>query len=1467
MEVTESLSNWLKSFNLLKYPLTLSSDGIFLHDFDSKLFETGQNFIPLLQKLQRLFPTASQKPIPSIPSTSDTLSPAAKLYNWNLIIKCLDSLHLSIDSDMKALIVAGDRQLITEILHTLYTLDTSPSPEAPGVPFRKQKKRNKVLAEGALFLDELDPGTPLLESESTLEFLILSLCQEFSLSCKLAAGLLAQSGKVLSQVLTKGLKGNIDPVIAWYRRVVEHSGFLGELMAKERGEGAVALVLGAVKPGLAARDYSVVQRCCEALAALNTSLAAKEINTWEWFVVDALGMAFKAYDCNKEDVTTYILKLLLAFGRNNLREVFGQLMIDNYPDTVQCFSIISSFWGHIGENTQAHRDIQEQGLIEFWVDFGLRQAEIDETSVHNTRVAAIGFLCDIWCKFSAHIEKHEDSANSILTVIKRACREKSRILKVICYGRLFHLLSVFSKLKNTYAPIIYKTLTFALVESYANDRIREFFLNNFLYVMEEIQNLPLSIMLEPYLKQALVMKKPRHNTADFDYFVAVARHPKLAVRDAILIIDYLGKIYYNDPIYANSAEIPLVLILGRFIKAAPVQDFVVKFVNIGLKLILSSLPSKQKIRPREITSKEELEEKKMIRYYKHLVFNVSEKILQLGNNEVNVEVQNLLVSAYFESGYSLKSIKGILSLLGDANAMIQNYEAGRFVVDVIRNGPEGHTSNNSSMLSGMNNPGTVSVVSQPMRNRAMSEIERVRRIRVDKKQREQSQSDIRKAAEAKQKVRLRYMLDQRKIQHGVESALGSSRAGIFAEVSIVVDFCYYLIEEEADSEQEIIWTLLSQYRKVFKSLFTHYSSSGFKKLNANKPSFESLLEKKTTISEAEISKMLRDHSIATSSISTEELKKLIAWFLQKKKVQGIDCKSFGQVLYYISSNIYSAKKYNAGQYPFGASLMLLMNQFKQSPSRLVPKGYYEEFDAGAGDKEVISVLSARLQQNPEFPMPEGYVSAKEKIVEVLYQVPDHFNMPHRVSLEVLDEILFQALQVHLLRPALVVKTITRVKGLLNRPRLKERLDLEDKPGVPNNKAEYKVQPLPGYLNFYPGIKLEVARLAPDYSSELVLECARALDDLIYSVDSKAFCVISKNPRPAGSIANKILQERYDCLANEINEKKKSEAERRLRKKIVEMKLARDRNLKQNLAKDEEEMKAIEVENEKENQRKAKELKIAQKMETETKLQEYKLRKEEEKKKKIEEEQENDQKTNEAKKKSREEFLKIAKKKLLDSMALKKEIKQKAASEVELTRKSTAQKKIFQRKFLMKQIQDSKAPIQQEKNHKEQVYMAMIDPGAKDVISMYTPGIEVVFAYFCKQSPLSTTDFSQLSLPGFTKFTTQFPIVPVLVTSEEILKIYKRITKKKTSESGITLREFIESLISIALLSISKLQNDIGKKLDTYATLVQEFFDWIGLPKEAMKGVDFLKRLSLNMSTMNNRDKLKRKNTLVRTLKY
>ena len=1433
MEVTEILLNWLQKSNVLKHSPIHNNQKFYLHEDDAQAFENGLRFVPLIRRVLRSTSERVQTPVPEINSLKDTNSPAAKLYNWNILIKALETINVSVDSDMKALIVAGDRPIVAEILKSIFEAELN-KVENQVIDENKKKKR-KLLGEGALLLDELDVNSPLSSSENTLEFLILTICKAFSLNSKTAAGVLMQSGKFLTQILQKGLKSKSEPVVAWYKIIIENSDLLGELLGKEKS--SFLFVLGSLKGGLGSKDFLVVQKACDALVSVCKTPQCLDSDTWTWFSTELYTKAFAAYDALKEDVTTYVLNLLITLGKNNLKEAFGQMIVNLYPDPSTSFSVISSFWGYIDEDSQAYQDIQNQGLVNYWIEFGLRETENHQNM--NSKVSALGFLCDVWLKYDKFIEQHEDLANCILTVIKRACREKSRILKVICYGRLFLLLSLFSKKKNTYAPIIYKTLTFSLVENYSNERIREFLLSNFLIILEEIPNLPVNILIEPYIKQTQTVQKRQYSTADFDFYISLARHPRLSIKDAVVIADNLGKTYFNDFIFSSSAEIPLVLLFGRYLETRPMQEFISKLLELGLKLIYSKLKQKPKIPVKETLTKEEQEEEKNLNYFKRLLCSLSEKVIHLGNYEMNKDIKEILIVGCIEikkiAGTGIRGLKSVLELLGDATSLIDRYEMNKSAVACISELGDSRNSSRVISISNASQKRNNSLMSKP-RERALSDIERVKQLRLDKEHRERTQNEKKRLEDERQKKFLRSQLEQRKILLGVEGRNGDTEALVVKEGSTVIEMPFYSIDEETKVDQEIVFTIQKKYYRVFRALFNHYCSSGYKVGGFNaKSTFDSISDKKASLSEGELMKMLRDQTVSNSMINTEEVKKILAWMVQKMKLKGIEVDNFPLLLYYISQFIYTRSPYMYLHVAPGACLLALVDQFRKSQSKVVPASFYTEPDYGVGDKDIIKALNSRVKQEPNIELPEGYKKVQEKDVKVLYEVPEAVGVSkaYRVSLEILDQVLFSSLKVHFLSPILTLFPVTTVRGFLNKP----QIELEDKKfketGVPSNRASYKVPPLPTYMSFTPVIKLEVTRLAGKYQNELLLECARLTDDLLFTVQNKSFELLSRNPKPAGSIQNKIIQQKQSEEALQALEKEKTDMRIKMRKEVLKEELNRLRSEK--VHKDFQENTKNQQGRLKEEQEKRLKLekKVREKEENEKKIKEFRLKKEEDELSRLNQERDSSQKVEEKKKREREEFLRQAKKKLIETINKKKEKKMETNSEPE-------KKKDFRKLVMNKLVQKMGKLSRNDSIKRNDIGNAMSDHEVNSIFSLYSKSLDSIFTYFCKLAPISPAETTNLSLAAYSKFLKTFKIVPLSTTVDESVRVYKGILKNKSGEQGVNFREFKEILLNFAFMSTGAIEKKIGRKIQGYSDNLTEFFNFVDIPIEAKKVLEIIR---------------------------
>ena len=94
---------------------------------------------------------------------------------------------------------------------------------------------------------------------------------------------------------------------------------------------------------------------------------------------------------------------------------------------------------------------------------------------------------------------------------------------------MFRLLDKLSVTKNKFAPRIYKTLIFSLVENPNDPTIREMYLTNFKELFINNKKIPVGLLVEPLLRQInqLLSVSFQFKNFDFDFFRFVTNHPKL----------------------------------------------------------------------------------------------------------------------------------------------------------------------------------------------------------------------------------------------------------------------------------------------------------------------------------------------------------------------------------------------------------------------------------------------------------------------------------------------------------------------------------------------------------------------------------------------------------------------------------------------------------------------------------------------------------------------------------------------------------------------------------------------------------------------------------------------------------------------------------------------------------------------------------------------------------------------------
>ena len=86
-------------------------------------------------------------------------------------------------------------------------------------------------------------------------------------------------------------------------------------------------------------------------------------------------------------------------------------------------------------------------------------------------------------------------------------------------------------------------------------------------------------LVKPIVKQ---VSRTSHTSAHFDLFVDVAKHPRLHLRSALLLLDVLGKICLGDPLFSRVAVLPFLHLVKRFHTSPLMQQYLRQFCQIAL---------------------------------------------------------------------------------------------------------------------------------------------------------------------------------------------------------------------------------------------------------------------------------------------------------------------------------------------------------------------------------------------------------------------------------------------------------------------------------------------------------------------------------------------------------------------------------------------------------------------------------------------------------------------------------------------------------------------------------------------------------------------------------------------------------------------------------------------------------------------------------------------------------------------
>ncbi len=97
--------------------------------------------------------------------------------------------------------------------------------------------------------------------------------------------------------------------------------------------------------------------------------------------------------------------------------------------------------------------------------------------------------------------------------------------------------------------------------------MREFYYSNFMEIFDEDENIPVHILIEPWVNTIRIAQGHTFflSGSDFEFFEALIRHPRIELTSVIQVYDFLVHVYTTNIVFAPLALNPVLKICDLFL--------------------------------------------------------------------------------------------------------------------------------------------------------------------------------------------------------------------------------------------------------------------------------------------------------------------------------------------------------------------------------------------------------------------------------------------------------------------------------------------------------------------------------------------------------------------------------------------------------------------------------------------------------------------------------------------------------------------------------------------------------------------------------------------------------------------------------------------------------------------------------------------------------------------------------------
>ena len=611
MEVAPEIYAWLTSLNIIDIFKSLaedSSSNFIIPEETLNLLFGGKYMDIILTNLQDAYNKCYKSntdyitkinQIKPIEQTQSYISNSVKYANWQIIVEILGNFGLSYSEKEINLIVNKDKEQLKKILSNIYDMltkfirnstnennnintnvsitnkgntkkitkkhiisianknveqtkeskiestDNNNRTNKTNININNKNNVNKNISNISKIKDEplninlLNPSKSYSESSSILEFFILSICKNMKMKPRQSVALLSNNRKYLSIVCHKGFNNDFSILKNWLTDLYNNKDIMIELI-QNSGDG-MNICYGIIGTAIKCNDHEISLQAAKLLYLIHSKIGMN----WDWFLNEGIKI-FIFILIKNDKYKLELLKILYDFIKDDTSYFFDEIRKILETDKKIIFDFLSNIIS-VANNINNDFSIDFQNLI---FDICLKM-QID----HSYNLA---MLSDTFYYFNP-IE--EDIINKIILYFRECIRSKTQNVFSTAIFHIFILMERLGKIKNKYAPQLYKNIVFLFLEEYDNEIKREIILESFEQFFNNNHDVPIDILLEPYLNQLNTC----HNFAlcDFLFLLKIVEHPRIENKDLSQIIQFILNVCLNNVMFSRCANLILSLILEK----------------------------------------------------------------------------------------------------------------------------------------------------------------------------------------------------------------------------------------------------------------------------------------------------------------------------------------------------------------------------------------------------------------------------------------------------------------------------------------------------------------------------------------------------------------------------------------------------------------------------------------------------------------------------------------------------------------------------------------------------------------------------------------------------------------------------------------------------------------------------------------------------------------------------------------